>query len=256
VELELDKDGILEIRTSAVSGSRETAALWRRVAAETLALKDSEVRLADNRSDLVPDSGPSSLSRNIVIITKLIERCCLVIRKQRFRDPLPITVRRVWKAPRSQGWSGLRMEGNPASLFSWAAAIVEVEIDQILYIPKVRGVWLCVDGGRIFSERKARSSLENSVLHALGWVRQEHMASGNADPGASILAYDIAAPGEAPPIVVDFSWNESTSPKGIGELPFGCVPPAYAQAVSQASGIDITSLPLDPCTLRDALEET
>jgi len=257
VELELYKDGILEIRTSAVSGSHETAALWRHVAAETLALKDSEVRLAENRSDLVPDSGPSSLSRNIVIITKLIERCCLVIRKQRFRDPLPITVRRVHKAPRSQGWSGLRMEGNPASLFSWAAAIVEVEIDQILYIPKVRGVWLCVDGGRILSDRKARSSLENSVLHALGWVRQEqvHFDAGGA-PGVSILSYDVASPGEAPPIVVDFSWNESTVPKGIGELPFGCVPPAYAQAVSQASGIDFDALPLDPQALRDALEET
>ena len=33
VEATLEKDGTLELRTSAVSGSRETAALWKRIAA-------------------------------------------------------------------------------------------------------------------------------------------------------------------------------------------------------------------------------
>jgi hypothetical protein len=31
------------------------------------------------------------------------------------------------------------MEGNPFTLFSWAAAVVETEIDPIDYEPRVRG---------------------------------------------------------------------------------------------------------------------
>jgi len=256
VEVTLEKDGSLEIRTSAVSGSRETAALWRRVAAEALSIPDAEVRIASNRTDTAPDSGPSSLSRNVTVVSRLIERCCLAIRKQRFRDPLPITVRRVVKNARGMNWDGARMEVSPFAQFSWGAAVVEVEIDPILYVPSVRGVWLCVDGGHILSERKARSSLENAAIHALGWASRERIepADGTFSVGEP-LHYDLALPSSSPPIKIDFLWADSSVPKGIGELPFSCVPAAFAQAVSQAAGVSFDAIPLDPRSIRDALED-
>jgi CO/xanthine dehydrogenase Mo-binding subunit len=255
VELTLEKDGALEIRSSAVSGSRETAALWRRTAAEILSLEDDMVRLAPNRTDISPDSGPSTLSRNVTIVTKLIDRCCHAIRKQRFRDPLPITVRRSYRSPKSDGWDGVRMEGSPFSLFSWAAAVVETEIDPIDYEPRVRGVWLSVDGGRILSERKARSSLEIATLHALGWATRESiMLQDGALAVDNALDYSIAVPAEAPPITVDFTWTDTTASKGIGELPFACVPAAFAQAVSQATGTSFDELPIRAEAVRNSLE--
>ncbi len=256
VELTLEKDGSLEIRTSAVSGSRETAALWRRTAAEILSLEDAMVRLAPNRTDVSPDSGPSTLSRNVTTVTKLIERCCHAIRKQRFRDPLPITVRRSYRAPKSSGWDGVRMEGNPFSLFSWAAAVVETEIDPIDYEPRVRGVWLSVDGGHILSERKARSSLEIATLHALGWATRERIVyEAGALAVEDVLSYQIPLSSDAPPITVDFTWTDSAVPKGIGELPFACVPAAFAQAVSQATGTSFDELPIRPDAIRKSLED-
>lgn len=257
VEATLEKDGTLEIRTSAVTGSRETAALWRRVASEALALSDADIRIAPNSTDAAPDSGPSSLSRNVTVVTRLIERCCLAIRKQRFRDPLPITVKRSFRNAKPLEWEGRRLDLGPFSQFSWGASVVEVEIDPILYIPRVRGAWLCVDGGKILSERKARSSLENSVIHALGWAARERVdpMDGSFVGGASLL-YDLAVPAGAPPIKVDFLWNDSVVPKGIGELPFSCVPAAFAQAVSQAAGVSFDMIPLDPRSIRDALEDS
>jgi CO/xanthine dehydrogenase Mo-binding subunit len=256
VELTLEKDGSLEIRTSAVSGSRETASLWRRTAAEILSMEDDTVHLAPNRTDSTPDSGPSTLSRNVTIVTKLIERCCYAIRKQRFRDPLPITVRRSYRTPKSAGWDGARMGGSPFSLLSWAAAVVETEIDLVDYTPRVRGVWLSVDGGRLLSERKARSSLEVATLHALGWATKEHMTlEAGAVTMEEALAYPIAVPGEAPPITIDFTWTDSVAPKGIGELPFACVPAAFAQAVSQATGTSFDELPVRAAAIRNALED-
>ncbi|GAB1484345.1 hypothetical protein MASR2M78_31630 [Treponema sp.] len=247
VELTLEKDGSLEIKTSAVSGSRSAADLWRGVAAELLSLDDKQVRIAENRTDMVPDSGPSSLSRNIAIITKLIERCCVAIRKQRFRDPLPITIKRTYRAPKSVSWEGLKMEGNPFALFSWAASVVELEVDPLDYCAKVRGVYLAVDGGRILSESKARSSLEIASHHALSWASREMITK-------TPLAYDMAAPSEAPKVTIDFAWNDTLSSKGIGELPFACIPAAYAQALSQALDSSFDSLPILPIDIRNAVE--
>jgi CO/xanthine dehydrogenase Mo-binding subunit len=148
------------------------------------------------------------------------------------------------------------MEGNPFSLFSWAAAVVETEIDPIDYEPRVRGVWLSVDGGRILSERKARSSLEIATLHALGWATRERIAY---DAGAlaveDVLSYQIPLSSDAPPITVDFTWTDSAAPKGIGELPFACVPAAFAQAVSQATGTSFDELPIRPDSVRKSLED-
>ena len=255
VEATLEKNGKLEIRTSAVCGSRETAALWRRVAAESLSMEASEVFVASNRTDSAPDSGPSSLSRNVAVVTRLIERCCVAIRKQRFRDPLPITVKRGSRNLHGFGWDGKKMEVGPFSLFSWGAAVVEVEIDPVLYVPNIRGIWLCVDGGKILSERKARSSLENAVIHALGWAACERIEpSEGAFSAGEPSHYDLATASSAPPVTIDFLWADSAVPKGIGELPFSCVPAAFAQAVSQAAGAPFDAIPLDPRSIRDALE--
>lgn len=255
VEATLEKNGKLEIRTSAVCGSRETAALWRRVAAETLTLEASDVYIASNRTDSAPDSGPSSLSRNVAVVTRLIERCCVAIRKQRFRDPLPITVKRGMRNAHGFGWDGKKGASSPFSLFSWGASVVEVEIDPVLYVPHIRGIWLCVDGGKILSERKARSSLENAVIHALGWASCERIEpSEGAFSAGEPSHYDLAGASSAPPVKIDFLWADSSVPKGIGELPFSCVPAAFAQAVSQAAGAPFDAIPLDPRSIRDALE--
>jgi CO/xanthine dehydrogenase Mo-binding subunit len=256
VGVTLEKDGTLLIASSAVSGSRETVALWKKIAADALSIPIDDVSFVENRTDAVPDSGPSSLSRNVTTVTRLIERCCLTIRKQRFRDPLPITVRKTSRAVKGQGWDALHMQGSPFAQFSWGAAVVEVEIDPELFDPHVRGVWFCVDGGRILSERKARSSLENSCLHALGWALRERIeAEEGRYPGSVALGYRMMQPSEAPPVKIDFLWNDSTVPKGIGELPFSSVPAAFAQAVSQAAGVTFDDLPIDALAIRDALEE-
>ncbi len=255
VDVTLEKNGTLEIRTSAVASSEETSALWRRLAAELLAMDDDAVRLAVNRTDVVPDSGPSSLSRNVTIIPKLIERACAAIRKQRFRDPLPITVNRTYRAPRTAAWDAGFNEGGTLAQIGWGAAVVEVEIDPEDYVPRTRGVWLVVDGGRILSERKARSALKTTVGHALSWASREKVEySGGSLSALDAFSYDIPPLRDVPPITIDFFWTETSGPKGIGELPFACVPAAYVQAVSQAADHPFGRLPVDAALVRTALQ--
>ncbi|GHV45221.1 aldehyde oxidase [Spirochaetia bacterium] len=252
VELTLEKDGSLEIRTSMVTSNDDYSHIWGNIASEILSIDAGKVRVLSRNSSQSPDSGPASLSRNVTILTKLVERCCLAIRKQRFRDPLPITVQRSSRPLRNPGLEemfpvpgGKLLDAGSLSQLSWGTAVVEVEIDPTEYAPKIRGAWLGIDGGKILSETRARRSIKASCVQALGWASRERLeyVEGRITRD-QIDAYNIPRPADIPPIHIDFLWNDTVDPKGIGELPFSCIPAAYVQAVSQAMDHPFESIPL------------
>jgi len=259
VELTLEKDGFLEIKTSL--GMSEAGFLegWQNLAKEILGVEPSMVRLTGDTAN-VPDSGPGTLSRNIASITRLVEQSCTAIRNQRFRDPLPITVRNSAKPIKTPCWVPEKnIDPEAFSNPGWGAAVVEIEIDTVSLEPVIRGIWLVVDGGRILNKRMASRSLRTGIIQALGWASREQVRyeSGKI-PLDYYRNYGILRPEEIPPIHLDFFQSESTDPKdptdpkGIGELPFSCIPAAYVQAVSQAMDHHFEKIPLDSREIWDA----
>ncbi|MDR3167543.1 MAG: molybdopterin-dependent oxidoreductase, partial [Treponema sp.] len=226
--------------------------IWQNIAGEILGVETKLVRVVSETTEGVPDSGPACLSRNIMVITKLIERSCLAIRKQHFRDPLPITVSRSYRPGKMTPWRGEQsppparsFDQNALAYLGWGVAVVEVEINPVEYTPNIRGVWLGIDGGRILSEARARRSLKAAAIQALGWASREELTYLEGKiPDSLILNYAVPTPAEMPPIHIDFLWNDTVTPKGIGELPFHCVPAAYVQAVSQALDHPFEKIPL------------
>ena len=253
IEITLEKDGSLEIKTSMTSSGTNYAFIWGRIANEILGV-DPEIVRINNCTEYAPDSGPSVVSRNITVLTKLVEQACHAIRKLRFRDPLPLTVRKTARAIVNPKWD--ECFPHPKSLVldsggfirpGLAAAVVETEIDQIESIPCIRGVWLCVDGGRIINEDNARASLKASVVQALGWAYREQISYVDGSiPAEQYDNFDIPGLSDIPPVFVEFVSYNQDEQKGIGDLPFNCVPAAYLQAVSQAINRQLNSIPLKP----------
>jgi CO/xanthine dehydrogenase Mo-binding subunit len=256
VEVTLHIDGSLEIRSSVGAG-KELTRLWANIARETLGVEEDKVRVVSRNTALCPDSGPESLSRTIGSVTPLVEQSCQAIRNQRFRDPLPITVAESAGPPAAPRNFPLKVP-NPGSLENpgWAAAVAEVEIEPRSYSPVIRGLWLAVEGGRILSEKQARRRLKLASIQALGWASGECLEyrRGALYP-SNISAYGIPNPGEIPPIHIDFLWNDSAVPRGVGDLPFSCVPAAYIQAVSQAADYPFGKIPLRPAELWEILRD-
>jgi len=259
VELILEKDGSLEIKTGMTGVEH---AVWKDIALDILGVDAENVRInrggENSLGTKAPESGPAIMSRKTTALAEIIERACLAIRGQRFRDPLPISVMETAGPLETPEWSSRfpppgEEEANidcsgflrPGS----AAAVVEVEIDPIEYVPKIRGVWLAVDGGRIFREDKARKRLKLSTAQALGWAYREQIGyvSGRI-PEGSFENFYIPGASEIPPVGIEFIRESEDSPvkqpKGIGDLPFACVPAAYLQAVSQAVDWHFRSIPL------------
>ncbi|MDR1839073.1 MAG: xanthine dehydrogenase family protein molybdopterin-binding subunit [Treponema sp.] len=248
VEVTLTKEGILEIKTS-ISSSEDYSKIWEKVVMEIMSIEPNMLRIVTTSS---PDCGPSCASRNITAVTKVVEKCCHAIRKQRFHNPLPITVRRSIKPQYGSLLNGcftapagkqLDISGFVKS--GMACAVVEVSIDIVECIPKIRGVWLSVAGGKIISPNRARRSLMRSAVQALGWAFTEDIEYINGTLTKDMYDnFAIPSPADIPPIHIEFIADNGKEPRGIGELPFSCIPAAFIQAVSQAMDYSFKSIPL------------
>ena len=259
VEMRLEKDGSLEIKTS-FTGTGHPASpsgIWRNLAQEILGVEGELIRLI-NTTQEAPDSGIAALSRNISVVTKLVEKCCTAVRNQRFRRPLPITVKRSAKSAKEPGWGSMAksIESEAFNRPAWGAAVAEVEIDPVSFSPIIRGIWLVVDGGKILSRRRACNALRTGIIQALGWTcREQVFYQEGKIPPELYRAYDIIAPLKVPQIQVDFIRNDSSDPRGIGDIPFSCVPAAYLQAVSQAMDHHFEKIPLQALDIWNAAKQ-
>lgn len=238
VEVTLSKDSRLLIKTSAVPSSRAALEIWKGSAALALGLRHDAVRIETACTDSVPDSGPETLSRNIGVISHLLEAACEGLRTKRFREALPITIR---KSQRARSRSAA--PESPLEEASWAGAVVEVQLDPVDGSPVVRGIWMTVRAGRVLSMAEATRTIEHDASLALGLSIGEYLdlSSGPADED-SIKRYRLPRYDEMPPIHVEFLEDES-SPKGIGELAFALVPAAFANAMSQALDAPVNAMP-------------
>ena len=244
VEVTLTKESILEIKTS-ITTSEDYKKIWEKVVLETMSINPEMIRI--DTTDASHDSGPSCSSRNITVVTRLVERCCLAIAKQRFHEPLPITVCRTVK-PQAGSLCGGALDVTDINSFSkpgFAAAVVEVAINLTECVPVIRGIWLAIDGGKIISVNRARRSIKRSATQALGWAFTEYLEYINgAIPRTQYNNFSIFSPIEIPPIHIEFLKSEAGAAKGIGDLPFTCIPAAFTQAVSQAMDHSYKSIPL------------
>ncbi len=253
----LDTEGKAEIRTSAIPGSGALEQIWKQNVVDILGIDEADVTIADVSTSTTPDAGPSTLSRNITVVNKLIESCCTAIKRRRFRHPLPIEVKKTFRLPRVREWDPERLIGDPFTSTSWGGAVVEVDVDPITFETHVRGIWIAIDGGQILRPEQARKSVETGIFHALGWASTERIEYNQGRlEWYDFQAYQTADYREYPLIWIRFPESTERGPaKGIGELPLSLIPAAYAEAVSQATGKYMDKIPTTPETVNAYLEE-
>ena len=258
VVVRLDKDGSAEILTSAVAYSDSVRSLWKKNVNDILGIEEDRVTISEIDTSRVPDSGPSTLSRNVTVVNRMIESCCKTIKTRRFRTALPIEVKRTARIPRDKKWNSQTMEGEPFQSVSHAAAVVEVEVNPVTVSPAVRGIWLAVEAGRIMNPTEARKTAEMGIYHALGWSSTEGVTfTAGALSRSDYQRYQPQLFTRIPTLWIEFVKNaEKLSAKGLGDLPLSCIPAAYAAAVTQATGEYLDQIPATPRLLRAYMEET
>jgi 4-hydroxybenzoyl-CoA reductase subunit alpha len=142
--------------------------------------------------------------------------------------------------------------------FSYAAQVVEVEVDVDTGQVRVEKVWAALDCGFAINPLAVEGQIEGSVWMGMGQGLSEETHYVDGLPAhASFLDYRFPTIAESPDI--DVQIVESIDPLGpfgakeAGEGALSGFPPALVNAVADAVGLDANFLPLTPDRVQAAL---
>jgi CO/xanthine dehydrogenase Mo-binding subunit len=254
VSVTMETDG--KVRIMAGHQSESMARILSVMASVIFGIDRSQISfVGDTTRELLP-SGPDTLSTKLTILAPLVEKCCVAIQKQRFRQPLPITVKRSWKASKTDAWDSELLQGTPFISSTQAVCAVETEINPLTWEPTIRGIWIACDAGKILDKDAALTAVRKASAQAISRVTAEYIIvkDGRFFPKNSVQ-YDVLPPSQASELHVTFLSSED-DPRGIGSLAHNLIPAAFAVSISQILRTKVPAIPIDAELLYDLARET
>jgi CO/xanthine dehydrogenase Mo-binding subunit len=149
----------------------------------------------------------------------------------------------------------------PQSLHTFGTQIVEVEVDEETGQVVLTRIVAAHDVGCAINPQGVEGQIQGGVTQAIGHTLMEEVKySANGDPqNAGFLDYKIPSILDLPliePVIVEEADEEGPfGARGIGEPPILAMAPAIANAIYDAVGIRITSLPITAEKVLQALRE-
>ena len=293
-EVELYQDGTVEVRTSAAEIGQGLVGVVAMCAAEELGIKYQDVRVLLSDTDLTPDGGPTTASRQTFVTGNAARMAARTLRNAiestlseiydqppqniRFEEGLarvnghtlpmsevaqlftrqglePKATYEYW-APKTQP---LGTGGDMHFAFSYAAQAVEVEVDLETGEVKVLQMVAAHDIGRAINPLALQGQIEGGMVMGLGHALTEEFIVEDGYVFTDVLArYKMPSIKHAPPItsfiVEDAASTGPYGAKGVGEIASIPTLAAVSNAVYNACGVRLHKLPVDQDSLLLALK--
>jgi CO/xanthine dehydrogenase Mo-binding subunit len=135
------------------------------------------------------------------------------------------------------------------SVYTFAATIVEVEVDTETGICEVLKVWPAMDVGKAIDPLIIEGQIHGAVSQGIGFTLMEHLKIEDGvvlTPGFKdyVVPSALDTPEYEPTILVEKPYRNSVfGAKGVGEPAIISIVPAITNAIFDAVGIRITELP-------------
>ena len=147
------------------------------------------------------------------------------------------------------------------AIAAFGAQFVEVEVDVETGRVRVLRVVSVHDSGRVINPRLAQSQLEGGILQGIGYALFEERVldeSLGLPMNPTMHDYKIPTLADLPEIETRFvaasdTVANHTGAKGLAEPPIIAIAPAIANAVRDATGVEVMELPLTPWRVLAAL---
>lgn len=148
--------------------------------------------------------------------------------------------------------------GRPWQAYVFGCQVAEVEVDTVTGEVQVLGVWAAHDVGRAVNPRGVEGQIEGGVVQAIGQGLMEEyqtVEGRTTTPGFAkyILPTALDVPRITSVIVEDPDPLGPLGVKGIGEPAMVPTIPAVMNAIYDAIGVRITTLPATPDRILEAL---
>ena len=284
-EVELFGDGSLEVRTGSAELGQGLVTVLQMIVAQEFGVEPHRVRVLVMDTDLTPDGGPTTASRQTFVTGNAARHAAMALRQaiastlaEKFDVPpdqvefveglarvdgrhIPLgDVVQVFKEegrePRAlyEYWapetSPLGEPGNMHFAYSFAAQAVEIEVNKLTGEVRVLRVIAANDVGRALNPLGLQGQVEGGVMMGLGNALTENFIVEEGRIFTDRMArYRIPSIMQTPEIIsilVEAPTAEGPyGAKGVGEIV--CIPtsPAITNAIYNATGVRVFSLPVD-----------
>ncbi len=233
--------------SACLEAARRVGDQIRKGVAQHWACSPKEVSLADRRAVYTPDP---SRSISIVEAFHIAEAATGTLGAVGSYD--------TPKAALHGEYRGGTIGATPA--FSCTAHIAEVEVDEDTGVVRVVEIWCAHDCGKAINPRLVEGQIEGSCYMGLGEAIMEHhqLSEQGRLEAPGLLDYRIPTSMDTPPIhafiVESPDDNGPYGAKEAGEGPLHSIIPAIANAVFDAIGVRIDTLPITPEKVLAALD--
>jgi CO/xanthine dehydrogenase Mo-binding subunit len=281
VGMEASSDGSIRILASSTEMGQGTNTILCQIAADALKIDSTNINIAQPDTECVPDSGPTVASRTCMIVGKIIqiaaEKVLAVLRTDGLLDDEytpaefksacqqflakkgSLRVTSQYEHPPDIEWDEENYFGDAYQTFAWAIYVAEISIDTRTYQTTVTKFSAFQEIGRVMNPTLAEGQIEGGVVQGVGFALSEKVIwEQGVMKNSQMTNYIIPTSMDVPIIEVIFYENPFPGgpggAKGIGELPLDGTAPAIINAVENATGLVITSIPMMPEDLLMAMK--
>lgn len=292
-EIEAFEDGTLEVRTAAADMGQGIAHVVAQIAAEEMQLSYERVKVLLCDTDLTPNGGPTTASRQTFVTGNAARGAAVALREAitrsaaemmdvppeniRYEEGLlrhngdavemknvvrwmkanglsPRTKHEYW-APKTQP---LGTGGKMHVAFSYATQAALVEVDTETGEIHVLKILSSTDIGRAINPLMLQGQIEGGIIMAMGNCLTEAFIVEDGVPWTRLLSrYKMPSIKQMPEITSHLVEARSSDgpygAKGVGEIPSINTTPAICNAIYNATGVRIYSIPVDQDALLLAL---
>jgi CO/xanthine dehydrogenase Mo-binding subunit len=276
-------DGRVRVLAASTEIGQGTSTIFAQIAADALGVGYDDIDVATPDTRDVPNSGPTVASRTCSIVGKLVEQAAASIKAQLLADGAlrelyePAQLREAvarfvrergalrstaqYVQPPDIAWDEQAFRGDAYAAYSWAVYVAQVAVDLQTYEARVEDFWALQEVGKVIHPLLAAGQIEGGVAQGIGWTLFEKVAwKEGRMHNDRMTDYIVPTSADVPPIHVLF--EERPFPggphgaKGIGELPMDGPAPAILNAILDATGVGLTSVPATPEVIFEALEKS
>jgi CO/xanthine dehydrogenase Mo-binding subunit len=248
--------GRYEVLVSSTEMGQGAATVLCQIAAETLGVPLDRVSMPLPDTSVVPDSGPTVASRTTMIVGRILVDACRDLMSKLAAagttgDLGPVTGEAIYQPTPGLAWDETAYRGDAYKAYAWGADVVEVEVDEDTLEASPVRAWAVAEIGRAVNPVLAAGQIEGGTLQGLGWACLEEIKTiGGHFQNDRMATYIVPTALDSPPIAVEIlELPHPRGPlgaKGLGELPMDGAAPAFAAAVTDATGLFPCELPITP----------
>jgi nicotinate dehydrogenase subunit B len=138
---------------------------------------------------------------------------------------------------------------------TYVAGVAQVEVTRSTGQVRVRRVFVAHDCGQIINPDGTRNQIEGNVIQTVSRVLKERVTFDRKNvTSLDWSSYPILTFPEVPDVVIDLIDRPDMAPLGVGEPSAAIVPAAVANAIHDAVGVRMRSVPFTPGKVRAALQ--